>query len=151
MSKLRRFFRFTIVWVACNLSVPFWVVGHVHLTLNIYQDIKEIIASMGMNILVGVGFWLNWRDEYKNNNKMDILSKILNEFPDEGYLKVDGFDKALIGISSDGALVYSIDKIVEILVKRNNWSSNDAYSYFLYSISATYVGEKKPIFINLIK
>jgi hypothetical protein len=122
------------------------VVGHVHLTLNIYDDIKEIIVSFGMNIIVAIGFWLEW----KNYNKMDILNKILKDFPDEGYLKVDGFAKALIGVSSNGALVYSIDKIVEILMKRNNWSSNDAYSYFLYSISATYVGDKKPIFINII-
>jgi hypothetical protein len=31
--------------------------------LNIYEDITEIIASMGMNIIVAVGFWLNWKDE----------------------------------------------------------------------------------------
>ena len=146
LRRFKEFFIFFIGWVACNLSVPFWVVGHVHLTLNIYDDIKEIIVSFGMNIIVAIGFWLEW----KKNNKMDILSKILKEVPDDGYLKVDGFDNALIGISSNGALVYSIDKIVEILMKRNNWSSNDAYSYFLYSISATYVGDKKPIFINLI-
>jgi hypothetical protein len=146
LRRFKEFFIFFIGWVACNLSVPFWVVGHVHLTLNIYDDIKEIIVSFGMNIIVAIGFWLEW----KKNKKMDILSKILKEFPDDGYLKVDGFDNALIGISSNGALVYSIDKIVEILMKRNNWSSNDAYSYFLYSISATYVGDKKPIFINLI-
>jgi hypothetical protein len=146
LRRFKEFFIFFIGWVACNLSVPFWVVGHVHLTLNIYDDIKEIIVSFGMNIIVAIGFWL----ELKKNNKMYIMSKILKEFPDDGYLKVDGFDNALIGISSNGALVYSIDKIVEILMKRNNWSSNDAYSYFLYSISATYVGDKKPIFINLI-
>jgi hypothetical protein len=146
LRRFKEFFIFFIGWVACNLSVPFWVVGHVHLTLNIYDDIKEIIVSFGMNIIVAIGFWLEW----KKNKKMDILSKILKEFPDDGYLKVDGFDNALIGISSNGALVYSIDKIVEILMKRNNWSSNDAYSYFLYSISATYVGDKKPIFINII-
>jgi hypothetical protein len=99
-----------------------------------------------MNIIVAIGFWLEWR----NYNKMDILSKILKDFPDDGYLKVDGFDKALIGISSNGALVYSIDKIIEILMTRNNWSNEDAYSYFQYSIQATYVGEKKPIFINII-
>lgn len=142
----KKFFIFFIGWVACNLSVPFWVVGHVHLTLNIYDDIKEIIVSFGMNIIVAIGFWLEWR----NYNKMDILSKILKDFPDDGYLKVDGFDKALIGISSNGALVYSIDKIIEILMTRNNWSNEDAYSYFQYSIQATYVGEKKPIFINII-
>jgi hypothetical protein len=64
--RVKEFLRFTIVWVACNLSIPFWMVGHVHLTLNVYEDIKEIIASMGMNIIVGIGFWLNWKDESKN-------------------------------------------------------------------------------------
>ena len=67
MSKLRKFFRFTIVWIACNLSIPFWVVGHVHLSLNFYEDITEVMSSMGMNIVVALGFWLNWQDESKND------------------------------------------------------------------------------------
>ena len=58
-----RFVKFTIIWIACNLSIPFWMVGHVHLTLNVYEDITEIAASAGMNIIVAVGFWLNWKQE----------------------------------------------------------------------------------------
>ena len=70
MSRLRakKFIRFTVIWVACNLSVPFWMVGHVHLTVNIYEDLTEIVASMGMNIVVAIGFWLNWKDESKKEN-----------------------------------------------------------------------------------
>ena len=60
-----RFIKFTIIWIACNLSIPFWVVGHVHLTLNVYEDITEIEASAGMNIIVAAGFWLNWKEENK--------------------------------------------------------------------------------------
>ena len=71
MSKLKRFCKFTIIWIACNLSIPFWTIGHVHLTLNVYEDISEIIASMSMNIIVGVGFWLNWKDESKDYDKRD--------------------------------------------------------------------------------
>ena len=71
MSKLKRFFRFTIVWIACNLSIPFWMVGHVHLSLNIYHDLLEIGGSLGMNIIVAVGFWFNWKDESKNYDKRD--------------------------------------------------------------------------------
>jgi len=41
------------------------MVGHVHLTLNVYKDIYEIIASLSMNIIVAIGFWLNWKDESK--------------------------------------------------------------------------------------
>jgi len=71
MSKLKRFFRFTIVWIACNLSIPFWVVGHVHLSVNVYHDLVEIATSFGMNIIVAVGFWFNWQDESKNYDKGD--------------------------------------------------------------------------------
>ncbi len=63
----RKFVRFTLVWVACNLSIPFWMVGHVHLTLNIYEDMTEIMSSMGMNIVVAIGFWLNWKEESNKN------------------------------------------------------------------------------------
>jgi hypothetical protein len=66
--KTKKFIRFTVIWVACNLSIPFWMVGHVHLTVNIYEDLSEIIASMGMNIIVAIGFWLNWKDESKKED-----------------------------------------------------------------------------------
>jgi hypothetical protein len=59
------FIKYTIKWVASNLSVPFWVVGHVHLNLNVYRDIHEIFASLGMNIIVGIGFWLEWKERNK--------------------------------------------------------------------------------------
>jgi len=58
------FIKFMILWIAGNLSIPFWMVGHVHLTMNVYKDIHEIIASLGMNILVAIGFFLEWR-QYK--------------------------------------------------------------------------------------
>jgi hypothetical protein len=44
------------------------MVGHVHLTTNIYEDLTEIFASMGMNIVVAIGFWLDWKQN-KNNLK----------------------------------------------------------------------------------
>ena len=69
--KAKKFIRFTVIWVACNLSIPFWVVGHVHLTVNIYEDLTEIVTSMGMNVIVAIGFWLNWKDESKNYDKRD--------------------------------------------------------------------------------
>jgi hypothetical protein len=58
---MKEFIKFTLIWISQNLSIPFWVVGHVHLTLNVYNDIYEILASMTMNIIVGIGFWLDWK------------------------------------------------------------------------------------------
>jgi hypothetical protein len=62
---MKGFLKYLIVWVAENLSIPFWVVGHVHLSLNVYKDIYEIIVSFGMNIIVAIGFYLGWRDSLK--------------------------------------------------------------------------------------
>ena len=52
--------KYILLWISSNLSIPFWVVGHVHLTMNVYKDIHEIIASVGMNIIVAIGFWISW-------------------------------------------------------------------------------------------
>jgi hypothetical protein len=61
------FLRYTLSWISGNLSIPFWMVGHVHLTMNVYEDIHEIIASMGMNILVATGFYLDWKKHKQEN------------------------------------------------------------------------------------
>lgn len=62
------FISFFIRWIASNLSIPFWVVGHVHLTMNVYEDILEILTSFGMNILVAIGFYLEWKDHKKSGD-----------------------------------------------------------------------------------
>ena len=64
-----RFINYLIRWISNNLAVPFWMVGHVHLSLNVYKDIYELIASLGMNIIVAIGFWLDWRDHKQQNNE----------------------------------------------------------------------------------
>ena len=65
-----KFLKYLLLWIAGNLSIPFWMVGHVHLTVNVYQDLTEIMASMGMNIIVAIGFWLDWL-ENKPSKKVD--------------------------------------------------------------------------------
>jgi hypothetical protein len=70
MYKFKKFLTFTITWISSNLSIPFWVVGHVHLSVNIYDDIKEILASLGMNILVAIGFLIEWNKHKKEENEL---------------------------------------------------------------------------------
>jgi hypothetical protein len=41
------------------------MVGHVHLMSTIYEDIHEIIASCGMNILVAIGFIIDYLEQKK--------------------------------------------------------------------------------------
>lgn len=57
---MRKFLTYLVVWIASNLSIPFWVVGHIHLTMNVYKDIYEILMSLGMNLIVATGFWIEW-------------------------------------------------------------------------------------------
>lgn len=66
---MKQFLTFTITWIANNLSIPFWMVGHIHLTTNVYKDIHEIIASLGMNIIVAVGFIIEYKETLKNKKE----------------------------------------------------------------------------------
>jgi hypothetical protein len=65
---VKGFLKYTLLWISQNLSIPFWMVGHVHLMTSIYADIHEVLASLGMNILVAVGFIVGYFEE-KNNKK----------------------------------------------------------------------------------
>ena len=62
-----KFITYLLRWVSSNLAIPFWMVGHIHLSLNIYEDVYEILASFGMNIIVAIGFWLDFKKEIKND------------------------------------------------------------------------------------
>jgi hypothetical protein len=42
------------------------MVGHVHLSVNVYEDIHEILMSMGMNIIVALGFIIDYKETRKN-------------------------------------------------------------------------------------
>lgn len=66
---MKNFITHLLVWISQNLSVPFWMIGHVHLTMNVYQDIHEIIVSCGMNILVAIGFIIDYRKQKQNKNE----------------------------------------------------------------------------------
>ena len=58
---MKNFLTFTIIWISQNLAIPFWMVGHVHLMSNVYEDIIEIACSFGMNIVVLIGFIIDYR------------------------------------------------------------------------------------------
>ena len=60
---MKKFLVFLVIWVSQNLAIPFWIVGHIHLSVNVYDDIKELLASVGMNLIVAIGFYL----DFKNN------------------------------------------------------------------------------------
>ena len=64
---MKHFLKFTTIWISQNLAIPFWTIGHIHLMTTVYEDIMEIIASFGMNIIVAIGFWINYKEDKKQN------------------------------------------------------------------------------------
>ena len=63
---MKKFIEFALIWYSQQMAIPFWIIGHVHLSLNIYQDVHEILDSLGLNVLVAVGFIIDYR---KNGKK----------------------------------------------------------------------------------
>ena len=66
-------------------------------------------------------------------------------------LKADGFDAAIIGIGrvhgSPEVLVYDSDKCVDILMKRDNMTNEEAWEFFDYNVCNAYMGEGTPMFM----
>ncbi len=56
------FIRFTLIWISQNLAIPFWIVGHIHLSIHNFHDIFELISSIGMNVIVAIGFIMDYRN-----------------------------------------------------------------------------------------
>jgi hypothetical protein len=70
-------------------------------------------------------------------------------------LLVDGFDKAIIGMAERIGLgpvvAYDVEKIIEILMTRDEMSYEEAYEYFDFNIQGAWMGDFTPIFISKLE
>ena len=66
ISYMKKFIEFALIWYSQQMAIPFWVVGHIHLSINTYKDLHEILTSLGLNLLVAIGFIIDYK---KNGNK----------------------------------------------------------------------------------
>ena len=62
---MKKFITFLLIWISQNLAIPFWIVGHIHLSIHSYHDVIELLSSLSMNMLVAAGFVL----DYKKNGQ----------------------------------------------------------------------------------
>jgi|688.fasta_scaffold1372154_2 hypothetical protein len=83
------------------------------------------------------------------------LDLILERAEEEESLKPDGFDgnpdgydRAIVGITRDGQLVYSIEKMIEICAEDGQMDDLDAIEWLEYNTFCAYVGEKTPQYIH---
>ena len=70
---------------------------------------------------------------------------------DDKPLLADGFDSAVLGLSR-GTLgadiaVYSIDRCIDILVKRDGMSEDEAIEYMNFNVLDAYMGPMTPMFV----
>ncbi len=68
-TRITNFIKFLLIWISQQLAIPFWIVGHIHLSIHSFHDLYEILSSIGMNIIVGIGFWIDYRASNYNTNK----------------------------------------------------------------------------------
>jgi len=64
---MKKFLKFTTIWISQNLATPFWIVGHIHLSVNVYDDIYEVLSSIGLNIIVAIGFYMDYKLNTNSN------------------------------------------------------------------------------------
>ena len=84
---------------------------------------------------------------------MTKLEEITEQYPDVELLSADGFEEAIIGVAAikqtaQFVLVYSRTKCIEILIKRDRMSKEEAEEYFDFNVEGAYMGEKTPIFVD---
>jgi hypothetical protein len=76
-----------------------------------------------------------------------MIDKIMESYPDETFLKMDGFDEAIIGKDiNSNKLIYSFTKCIQILIK--DMVEEEALDYFYFNIVGSYVGENTPIIVE---
>jgi len=65
MGNFKKFGKFSLIWYSQQFAIPFWIVGHIHLHLNDYHGMIEMSSSILMHMMVGLGFWFDWKQHDK--------------------------------------------------------------------------------------
>jgi hypothetical protein len=66
-------------------------------------------------------------------------------------LFADGFDDAIMGVDLNSEVprvVYSVEKMVFILMRRDDMSEDEALEYLDFNVFQAYLGEGTPIYMN---
>ena len=74
----------------------------------------------------------------------------IHEFA-EGAIILDGLDEAIVGVTEEFGngrrILYSKDKILDILMKRDSMTHSEAEEFYDYNILGLYAGEQNPVFL----
>jgi hypothetical protein len=78
------------------------------------------------------------------------IRQYIEESTEEPIVLAVGLDDALIGMTDDlpHRAVYSVRKILDILIVRDGMSEPEAVEFYEFNIAGAYVGEHTPIYIQ---
>jgi hypothetical protein len=83
------------------------------------------------------------------------MKKILEAYPEEKFMKADGFDDCVIGVSHRFGepliLAYDEEKVIKKLMKRDKMTRETALEFYYFNIIGAWVGKQTPIFIEKIE
>ena len=68
-KRITNFIKFLLIWISQQLAIPFWIVGHIHLSIHSFHQLYEVLSSIGMNIIVAIGFYIDYRQSNVITNK----------------------------------------------------------------------------------
>ena len=57
---------------------------------------------------------------------------ISNNYPDS--IVLDGLDDTIIGVSTAGNVIYSVERIIDVFISRDNMTPEEATEYFDYNV-----------------
>jgi len=84
----------------------------------------------------------------KTKNKIELLKE---ENPD--YLMADGFDDAIVGTAErfgmHRVVLYDTTKCIDILMKRDKMTEEEAIDFFYYNVLGSWMGEYTPCFAEI--
>ena len=68
------------------------------------------------------------------------------------FMDPEYFDEAIIGVASNSvgmsAVAYSEPKVIELLIKHDKMTPDEAMEYYQFNILGAYLGENTPVFID---
>lgn len=85
-------------------------------------------------------------DTYKN------IEEFAEEMGIEGLITADGYDEAFVGVADrfgkEPVAVYSYEMCIQILVRDNDMSHEEALEFFEYNTIGAFIDENQPIYIH---
>ena len=94
----------------------------------------------------------NFTQQEENLNIREYLEPMF-----EGllYLSEPEFDAAIVGVADrigmETVVVYDTSKVIDILCERDGMDRDTASEYYEFNIRGAYVGERTPMFINILE